>query len=433
MTFDEIYTEDVLQKEAAARAKWHLENDRRIEVLLAFADRVMETKDDNGIKQLLVFLKKEEQTDSLTSNSDLLYVYLGAQIFCEENEYQVYPTIFHACNSVQDMIGKLRQIKFYFWEYENQVGQPEELLSFIRETNLSICSVYQMMQCANVDGMQCLQDLYVSDEVCLSYLKEKALDCPTSKTVCGQEKQDSIKQDAIKQDSEKQGSAKQDSRVALYGGEKKFCFIMCTNDAQYEQECLKYISQIHIPNGYEVDYLSVLEATSMTSGYNEAMEATDAKYKIYLHQDVMIVNKNILYDILQIFEDDTIGMIGMVGCPELPKCGVQWYTPRVGRINASNIISTFESDFDIPQPPYEEVELIDGMMMITQYDLRWREDLFTGFDFYDSSQSREFKRAGYKVVVPYMEKPWVIHDDGIVNLNNYEQDRKKFVKEYITV
>lgn len=213
--------------------------------------------------------------------------------------------------------------------------------------------------------------------------------------------------------------------------DKKICFIMCTNDKQYEQECLKYISHLQIPRGYELDYLSVLQAKSMTSGYNEAMRASNAKYKIYMHQDVFITNMHFLYDILKIFQDNSVGMIGMVGVPDMPKCGVQWYADRVGKIISCNCINTFESDFGCAKFPYQEVEAIDGLMMITQYDILWREDLFKGFDFYDSSQSQEFIRAGYKVVVPYMDKPWCIHDDGILNLKNYYRDRKIFVKEYL--
>lgn len=61
---------------------------------------------------------------------------------------------------------------------------------------------------------------------------------------------------------------------------------------------------------------------------------------------------------------------------------------------------------------------------------RWRKDLFCGWDFYDISQCKEFQRAGYDVVVPYMEKPWCIHDDGILNLEHYNTDRVIFLEEY---
>ena len=68
----------------------------------------------------------------------------------------------------------------------------------------------------------------------------------------------------------------------------------------------------------------------MTSGYNEAMNASDAKYKVYLHQDVLIRNRKLLYDILDIFSEKNIGMIGTVGTAELSNDGVMWNGSRCG-------------------------------------------------------------------------------------------------------
>ena len=43
----------------------------------------------------------------------------------------------------------------------------------------------------------------------------------------------------------------------------------------------------------------------------------------------------------------------------------------------------------------------------------------------------EFHRKGYEVVVPQLNKPLCVHDDGyILKLGNYDENRKKFLKEY---
>lgn len=76
------------------------------------------------------------------------------------------------------------------------------------------------------------------------------------------------------------------------------------------------------------------------------------------------------------------------------------------------------------------MEAVDGLLIATQYDIPWREDLFTQWDFYDVSQSFEFRRKGYRVVVPDMERPWCIHDDGFMKVVNYEKERLKFLAEY---
>lgn len=50
--------------------------------------------------------------------------------------------------------------------------------------------------------------------------------------------------------------------------------------------------------------------------------------------------------------------------------------------------------------------------------------------FYDASQSEEFRRKGYKVVVPYMDSSWGIHDDGFLNLEKYNKYREIYLNEY---
>ena len=108
--------------------------------------------------------------------------------------------------------------------------------------------------------------------------------------------------------------------------EHKFAFILCTNNDIYLQECLHYLNMLVIPEHYEVDILTIHDAASMTSGYNEGMSSTDAKYKIYMHQDVFIINRYFLFDILSIFQSDSsIGMIGMVGYPTISKNGIMWH------------------------------------------------------------------------------------------------------------
>ncbi|MFP3153761.1 glycosyltransferase family protein [Lachnospiraceae bacterium ZAX-1] len=211
---------------------------------------------------------------------------------------------------------------------------------------------------------------------------------------------------------------------------QKFCFIICTNHEIYEKECIHYIEMLHIPKGYEIDVLCIKGATSMTSGYNEGMKNTDAKYKIYLHQDVFIINQNLLYDILKLCEDETVGMIGVVGNLTFRDVRLNQTEGVVGTVYLDSILFAKSCLYGIAKADYCEVEVLDGLLMITQFDLPWREDIFTKWDFYDCSQSREYQRKGYKVVVPKMEMPWCIHDLGFLNLEHYHSERETYIKEY---
>lgn len=53
--------------------------------------------------------------------------------------------------------------------------------------------------------------------------------------------------------------------------ERKIDFIVCVSESICCEECMRYISDLIIPDGYRIDVLTVFEAEGMTKGYNEAM------------------------------------------------------------------------------------------------------------------------------------------------------------------
>ncbi|TCS79626.1 glycosyltransferase [Pectinatus cerevisiiphilus] len=218
---------------------------------------------------------------------------------------------------------------------------------------------------------------------------------------------------------------------------KKICFITCVNnDVQYNI-CLDTIHNLNIPKGYSIETLAIKNAESMAQGYNLALKKTNAKYKIYLHQDVRIINKKIIFDILHLFRmDKSIGMVGTTGVYKIPING-RWWEAKTGVgliIHNPDGGTLFEHRFEQKhlEKSYAEVNAVDGNLMVTQYDLPWREDLFKGWHFYDTSQCIEFMKKGYKVVVPSLIEPWNIHACGLTNLtNDHEIARKIFLQEYL--
>ena len=213
---------------------------------------------------------------------------------------------------------------------------------------------------------------------------------------------------------------------------KKICFVICYNNQNYLSECLLYIRNLNIPDGYTIDILQIEDASSMAEGYQAAMDATDARYIVYLHQDVFILEKDFIKK--TIFESDAdIGMIGMVGTKKIPESGVMWENKeRVGLLRSCNL-NTVDDNFDRQmEQPYTEVEAVDGLLIMTnRQNVNWRTDIFDGWDFYDISQSFEYRKNGYKVIVPYQEKPWVLHDCGFLNMREYDKYRKIFLSEYM--
>lgn len=214
--------------------------------------------------------------------------------------------------------------------------------------------------------------------------------------------------------------------------EKKIAFIICANNEQYLEECVWYIEQLIIPSQYEIDIISIGDADSIAEAYNAAMESSDAKYKVYLHQDVFIYNTNFIAELINIFQmHEGLGLLGVLGGVNLPRNAVAWNAWNRGWTYACNnkkglLVTTGYSI----TTDYVEVEAVDGMLMATQYDIPWREDLKLGWDFYDVSQALEFRRRGYSVGVARQESPWCMHDCGYSKLSKYDEARKRFLMEY---
>lgn len=216
----------------------------------------------------------------------------------------------------------------------------------------------------------------------------------------------------------------------------KFAFIICTNDDLLLEECIHYINHLLIPDGYEIDLLTIADAPSITQGYNEAMAATDAKYKIYMHQDVFILNRNLLSDILSIFRSDSqIGMIEMVGYENVAPDGIMWHGRRLGDLYTRNPETPYpmlsEYRYSLAQDGYRFAAEIDGFLMATSVDFPWNTKVLTGWDFYDAFQSIQFLTKGYKIAVPVQRHPWCMHDDNkVLNLFQYNHYRQIFLKTY---
>lgn len=218
------------------------------------------------------------------------------------------------------------------------------------------------------------------------------------------------------------------------GDPGKIAFITCVNSEDWYSECLLYLRHLTMPQGMVAEYVPIRGASSMASGYNEGLRRSNARYKVYLHQDTLVVNKNLVGDLIALFSDDSIGAVGVIGCRNLPRSGVWWDGMRTyGRVlHACEPESVVDSVCMEPEGSYMEVEAVDGLFIATQYDVPWREDIFTGWHLYDASICKEVQRCGKRVVVPNQSEDfWCIHCPKEKPLAaDYKDYRKAFVLEY---
>lgn len=213
----------------------------------------------------------------------------------------------------------------------------------------------------------------------------------------------------------------------------KICFILCVNNDVFAHECINYINCLKKPDKFSIDILTIHDAPSMLSGYREGCASTDAFYMVFMHQDVFILNRYFIYDIINIFENDnSIGIIGMTGVTSLPENFIMWSGQTVGNLYTGGVPADYSNyRYDPIIDGYDEVEAVDGLLIATRGTPILRDNIFDGWDFYDVSISMEARLKGQRIVVPRQKSPWCLHDDGnILSMLDYDYYRQLAINEY---
>lgn len=168
-----------------------------------------------------------------------------------------------------------------------------------------------------------------------------------------------------------------------------------------------YIDALDIPNGYETELIEVRSDGNVADAYQRAMEASDAKYKIYLAPGSILLRLNFFEEMLRIFAaDPMIGIMGLIGVKQLSTTGLLAASPFI----KGRLLYTDDSSFcgeDI-EGATEEVMVVSEDLIATQYDVPWRSDLFHSNCLFAEAQCIEFRRKGYRTVVPQQDAPWLL-------------------------
>lgn len=211
------------------------------------------------------------------------------------------------------------------------------------------------------------------------------------------------------------------------GNDKSFTFFVCVEHREEYDLIKANLDEIFCPADYEILIIWVKANVYNSSVYNNIMQKNNSKYKIYIHSGVQIVNANFLNDILDVFSDDKVAMLGFWGTLEKP-ISANWHAAKdkIGKAwTAENGDIVEKGFFDFSKTMY--VRWLDCSCFATQYDMQWQEDFSTSH-FSVLSHCEDFARGGKSVVVPYQKDAWCYYD----NLNEPVIDDNERIK-YIGV
>ena len=189
--------------------------------------------------------------------------------------------------------------------------------------------------------------------------------------------------------------------------ERKIEIIIYATDENFLARLIQSLEAAVVPENFSAE-IQPVTGEEKYFAYDEAMRASDAKYKIYLDERAVVTDENFLIELLEIFQDKKIGAVGTSGTIELSTHGV-----------------SLTSDKRAPKNFCGRAEIVDGFFFATQYDLPWRYDLFKDNFFGGQAQCVEFKRAGYKI---FIGGDWISYSGENFKIN--EAARNIFLDEY---
>ena len=222
-------------------------------------------------------------------------------------------------------------------------------------------------------------------------------------------------------------------------------FITAVKDETQYRTCLEYLNALKIPSGYHAEKIAVFGGSSMFECYQQAMDASTARYKMYLHVDTYVVHRGLLTDLLSLFQRyPRLGLVGVVGSTRLPPSGIYWVNNAVhsyGRLwqNSppgfpASVLGPFNRRklhlmrFRSFVGDYLPAAIVDGFFLATQYDIPWARpqlDFDFGFDLYDHVHCLEFIKAGLEVGIARQKVIWCVHRGPLEEPSGEQQRRRE--------
>ena len=215
----------------------------------------------------------------------------------------------------------------------------------------------------------------------------------------------------------------------------KLAVIFCTNDEEYAAECKSYLNYLRLPEGIRGEILEIHDAPGMAAGYNFAMSATDAKVKIYIHHDTLLIDPGLPGKLLHAFrKEEKLGMLGVFGSEILPESG-KWYQAPYEK----SVLTLYQDailQFLLPKEAkiagWKPAEAADGAFLATACNVPWQEESFPHWHFYDIAQCEEMRKRGLSVGLYEDTTPWILHESTLRKdpEMQYEKYCRIFLKKY---
>ena len=212
--------------------------------------------------------------------------------------------------------------------------------------------------------------------------------------------------------------------------EKKVAFFVRKSDEALYSTCLESLQALHLPAGYEAELFTLAAGKPYAVQANKALALSDAKYKIYINDDMCLVQPRLFGELLAIFKNTAVGMVGAWGSQSLPVDGnVLSSVYKRGAVYVPAEDGFSELRFGDATGKAADVRCILPSFFATQWDIAWDESYEKQY-YAVLAHCRAFEEEGRRIVVPLPKNIWCAYQVKDISFDGSEVDRKKFFTRY---
>ena len=184
-------------------------------------------------------------------------------------------------------------------------------------------------------------------------------------------------------------------------------------------ELVSTLSECIVPDGYEILINIITAAHRKIEVYKTAVTNSDSKFKIYLDENIRIYNKNFLNDIIDIFKDESIGLITCIGSEIIPSdARLNINTKRIGGLKFQDkYYEKWTSENHLC-----DIRTIEGYFLATQVDIKWIDDGFITDDYIALVYGIYIRKFGLRTVVSKnLSKGLICKKHDITDYNEHDR------------
>ncbi len=144
---------------------------------------------------------------------------------------------------------------------------------------------------------------------------------------------------------------------------------------------------------------------SIFEAYNIGVKKSSYPYLCFMHDDIMFHSNNWGLKVIDYFKDEQTGAIGVAGSPYAPQMPGSWWggglVSQQLLVNDGDGLEPFTASASGNTSAKNQVVLLDGIWICIRKSLfgkiKFDEELFKGYHFYDLDISLQIHSCGYKV------------------------------------